>query len=175
MTLDLPSVTFEDRSQLPGDPAVYFIVDLNEIIVYIGQADNLRMRWVSHHRAPQMCAGYRIFWQSAPKTDLVAIEERAIAEYRPVWNGSSVQGEKRHATIRPSKEMRERLEALSRIYGSNTAVYEAAVERLWRLHFQPESADDVLERAVRQLRLALAGLEGEIERRAELADRRDND
>ena len=62
-------------------------------------------------------------------------------------------------------------------HDNESEVVRAAVRLLHRSHFHPESTapDAVLERAARQMRLALAALEGEIERRAELADRRDDE
>jgi hypothetical protein len=76
-----------------------------------------------------------------------------------------------------TKEQLEALAAVERFRGNQSEVMREAVDWLWRRQFQPESIapDAVLEKVSRQLRLALATLEGEIERRAELADRQDDE
>lgn len=44
-----------NRSCLPNLPGIYFVADEQNNILYIGQAQNLRMRWAgkSHHRYKQ--------------------------------------------------------------------------------------------------------------------------
>lgn len=71
-------------------------------------------------------------------------------------------------------ETQDRIDALAPSFqGNESEVVRVAVERLHRYHFHPESIapDAVLEKASRQMRLALAVLDSEIERRAEIADR----
>jgi len=48
--LALPSVALEQRSQLPKTPAVYFCLDADGRILYIGQSSNPQLRWKYHHR-----------------------------------------------------------------------------------------------------------------------------
>jgi negative regulator of sigma E activity len=70
----------------------------------------------------------------------------------------------------------ERLEQLQPLYPKGkSACVSAAVALLWRQHFAPtsEAPDAVLELVRKQLRMALAGVEGELERRAE-AEARDD-
>lgn len=71
-------------------------------------------------------------------------------------------------------ETQDRIDALAPSFqGNESEVVRVAVESFHRYHFHPESdaPDAVLEKAARQLRLALAVLDNEIERRAELAER----
>lgn len=47
---ELPYVEFLKKDQLPQTVGVYFAVDKYQKIWYIGKAQNLRTRWVGHHR-----------------------------------------------------------------------------------------------------------------------------
>ena len=47
---ELPSVSLEDKNLFPEKPAIYFCVDENDTIVYIGRSINPRSRWSNHHR-----------------------------------------------------------------------------------------------------------------------------
>lgn len=97
-----PSVAFEHRQDLPAIPAIYFVLDAQLAIVYIGEASNLQARWTgkNHHRAPQLRGGnYRIHWTHAPD-DTVArksAEQQAIEYFQPLWNRTEV----------PADEMKE--------------------------------------------------------------------
>ncbi|MCC5612198.1 GIY-YIG nuclease family protein [Nostoc sp. CHAB 5834] len=48
--LALPSILLEQRKQLPECTAIYFAIDVNDKIQYIGKSNNLRNRWKNHHR-----------------------------------------------------------------------------------------------------------------------------
>ena len=45
--LDLPFVPLKQRNDLPETPAVYFVISEEAEILYIGQAINLRNRWIT--------------------------------------------------------------------------------------------------------------------------------
>ena len=96
------SVAFEHRQDLPAIPAVYFVLNAQRDIVYIGEASDLQARWAgkNHHRAPQMRAGgYRIHWQYMPDDMQTrkAAERQAINYFQPLWNRTEV----------PADEMKE--------------------------------------------------------------------
>ena len=88
----LPSLAFEHRQDLPPIPALYFALNNQREIVYIGETENLRTRFKSHHRARQMgVGGYRIHWMEMSDADRRASAERqAIAYFRPLWNRTEV-------------------------------------------------------------------------------------
>lgn len=46
----LPSVALCDRTQLPKIPCIYFAIDSQGVVQYIGQSINPRQRWVGHDR-----------------------------------------------------------------------------------------------------------------------------
>lgn len=50
----LPSLSLSQRNSLPESPAVYFAVDSNNRVLYVGKAINLLNRWKSHHRLEQL-------------------------------------------------------------------------------------------------------------------------
>jgi excinuclease UvrABC nuclease subunit len=87
--VNLPSVTFADRANLPLTGGVYFVVEPTpERLCYIGKAQNLRARWSSHHRAYQMMPITRIHWfDCANEEGRAVLESRLIAFYCPHWNG----------------------------------------------------------------------------------------
>lgn len=87
-----PSLAFEHRTDLPPIPAVYFVLNEQRGVMYIGATENLRARWKSHHRAPQMNVGsYRIHWMEMGDADQrLAMERQAIDYFRPLWNRTEV-------------------------------------------------------------------------------------
>lgn len=76
----------------------------------------------------------------------------------------------KHTTIRLSTEGEARLQRLQQHYGSQVAAMEAALEREMCAVFTPESsaADPVLESVRKHVALALATIDQEFGRRAEI-------
>ena len=63
----VPSVRVTERSQLPSEPAVYFVFTPDNRVLYIGRSNNLRRRWNSHHiyqKAIDASVDSRIGWFS---------------------------------------------------------------------------------------------------------------
>jgi excisionase family DNA binding protein len=90
--LTLPSVPFAERRLLPEIAAVYFALDAEGAVLYVGQTTRLRSRWATHHRLPQLqaVAGVRLAWCTVDKPDqLLAIEEALIATFAPPLNGAA--------------------------------------------------------------------------------------
>jgi len=85
-------MAYEHRRDLPTVPAVYFVVDPQLNITYIGQTTNLCERWKGHHRSLQMeRGGYRIHWKEVESEQQRLVYEReAIKYFRPAWNRSEV-------------------------------------------------------------------------------------
>lgn len=88
----LPSLAFEHRRDLPIISALYFVLDNQMNIMYIGQTGNLRDRWKSHHRALQMeGGGYRIHWKViANEQQRLKGERQSVKFFRPPWNRSEI-------------------------------------------------------------------------------------
>jgi hypothetical protein len=88
--LNLPSVTFPFRRELPTYGGIYFVVvPVMTRLCYVGQAQNLRDRWKGHHRAHQMAPDYQIHWlicEGAEERN--RLEDTCIRTYRPPWNNA---------------------------------------------------------------------------------------
>lgn len=87
--LQLPSLPFEWRKALPECPAIYFAIDANNKIQYIGSTVNLKQRWISHHRESHLKAvgEIRLAWMEvSDKSLLPAIEEALITWFNPPLN-----------------------------------------------------------------------------------------
>lgn len=50
----LPSVKLLDQAKLPEIAGIYFAIDSNKRILYIGKAQNIHKRWLNHHRYEQL-------------------------------------------------------------------------------------------------------------------------
>lgn len=95
-TLDihkLPCVNIENKNLLPEISSVYFVIDSNNMIQYIGRAQNIKQRWLSHHRYNQLSkiGGLRIVYLQIEDIDLLRdIETILIGYYKPPLNNTNV-------------------------------------------------------------------------------------
>ena len=46
----LPCIPFAERGRLPHVPGIYFVLNAEKELLYIGQARSLSVRWQNHHR-----------------------------------------------------------------------------------------------------------------------------
>jgi len=63
-------------------------------VLYIGQAINVRQRWLAHHRLTQLneYGGCRIAWMQVDDAGLLdELEQACIGHFTPVLNGSDVR------------------------------------------------------------------------------------
>lgn len=99
----LPSVPLAQRIHLPQCSGIYFVLDANDRVLYIGQATNLLTRWQGqgHHRIEQLArlnkkSPVRIAWLdcSAGSNLLTAMETHYIASYNPLLNRTQVPPKK---------------------------------------------------------------------------------
>lgn len=86
--LALPSVTLEDRRSLPSEPCIYFAIDGQGSVQYIGRSMNPRQRWVSHHRYQPLAAmdGVRISYMAVDADLLPQVETALIEWFKPPLN-----------------------------------------------------------------------------------------
>lgn len=106
----LQSVAFEFRQDLPAIPAVYFVLNPQREIVYIGEASDLQARWAGkrHQRTPQMQGGgYRIHWRAAPAdpAERKHAEREAINYFQPPWNRTEVPADEMQEIVRYIKNV----------------------------------------------------------------------
>lgn len=117
--LTLPSLPLEHRAALPDVPAVYFAIGCDGVVLYVGKARRLLVRWrgTTHHRYTQLSkvGGVRLAW--LPIDDdrmLKAIEALYIARLDPTLNRSKVLREKgQSAPLRAPHELYEAIKALA--------------------------------------------------------------
>lgn len=99
--LELPSVSLAERSQLPQHPVIYFAIDSEGVVQYIGRSINPRQRWMQHHRCNQLLkmGSVRIAYLFADADLLPAIEEALIQWWQPPLNDSEVEFESKGLRI----------------------------------------------------------------------------
>ena len=120
--LALPSVSLEQRSQLPTTPCVYLAINGEGKVQYVGKSNNPRKRWESHHKGIDLAliGGIRIAYIESDADLLPEIERALIAYFHPPLNRlcrePSVKGVMTVA-MRMSEETREQLEAIALQYG----------------------------------------------------------
>ena len=91
--LTLPSVPLEMRSQLPTIPCIYFGIDSERVVQYIGRSINLQQRWIQHHRQHQLknMSAVQITWLAVDTLDLLPEIEAALIEwFNPRLNQTKV-------------------------------------------------------------------------------------
>jgi DNA-binding Xre family transcriptional regulator len=86
--LDLPSVPLEQRSQLPETSCIYFAIDGEGVVQYIGQTKNLKRRWKAHDKGVELGAigGVKISYLDCDTTLLNDIEKALIDWFDPPLN-----------------------------------------------------------------------------------------
>lgn len=99
----LPQLSLGDRKQLPEHPGIYFALDNNQRVLYIGQANNLRARWrgQAHHRLHQLQEHHRKYsvflaWldYSNRLEKLDEDEALLIGQFHPLLNQTQVPAKK---------------------------------------------------------------------------------
>jgi DNA-binding Xre family transcriptional regulator len=84
--LELLSVSLEKRSQLPVTSGIYFVIDTQNEVRYIGKAINLRERWRNHKILKNGLLQWRIAWFDLSKEQLDIFESKLICKYCPDLN-----------------------------------------------------------------------------------------
>ena len=98
--LNLDSVELNDKNLLPEYPGIYYVVDVNKVIWYIGRSVNLWQRWNAeqpHHRYHQLIAisnrenkSIYIYFSKTPNKQLYQLEKNQIYKYQPRLNNTPV-------------------------------------------------------------------------------------
>ncbi len=114
--LTLPKVFLQAKQILPDYSGIYYVLDENNNVWYIGKAKNIRQRWQgkAHHRIYQLEAQKRkhftIYYEQVSETQLDNIEKQRIEKYHPHLNASSVKTKK----VRPTETLlRETIAAIA--------------------------------------------------------------
>lgn len=93
----LPSVALKDRRSLPETPCIYFAIDGQGRIKYVGKSVNPRQRWLQHHRLSDLTPlnGVRIAYLSTDADLLDSVEAALIESLDPPLNGLMPKGYRR--------------------------------------------------------------------------------
>ncbi|MBD0263253.1 MAG: GIY-YIG nuclease family protein [Tolypothrix sp. Co-bin9] len=95
--LNLEKVDLKNKHLLPEYSGIYYVLDENNIVWYIGKAKNLKKRWngKAHHRLYQLSSQGRkkfyIYYKNLSEINLDEEEKKLIAQYRPHLNSSPVK------------------------------------------------------------------------------------
>ncbi len=94
----LSSVPLANRNQLPTCSAIYFAIDAQNRILYVGKAKNLLTRWKNHHRLyslKELDKDYSVslYWQPWPEDNLDEAERLLIQQLQPLLNETKVETE----------------------------------------------------------------------------------
>lgn len=98
--LNLDSVGLNDKNSLPEYSGIYYVVDADKVIWYIGRSVNLWQRWNAeqpHHRYHQLIAisnrenkPFYIYYSECNKQQLYQLEKAQISKYQPRLNNTPV-------------------------------------------------------------------------------------
>ncbi len=105
--LNLSKVNLKHKELLPEFSGLYYVVDQNNLVWYIGKANNISKRWQgkSHHRLYQLInqkkQQFFIYYQEVDINNLDSAEKKAIAKYSPHLNHSPVK----RKNVRPTETL----------------------------------------------------------------------
>lgn len=125
----MQSLALTQTDMLPETSGVY-IVYLDDVVLYVGKAKNIKSRWIQHHRTKQLLRDYPeclISWVEFPFELLDGNESAMIEALNPVLNGTKVdyQSLSKRFTVVVSDANYERLERLSKQEGKKPATQAA--------------------------------------------------
>ena len=86
----LPSVSLSNKNLLPKSPGIYFVIDSEKRIQYIGRSGSLHQRWSQHHRIKEFRKqkSMKIVYLKINELSLLPeIEKALIKWFKPRLNG----------------------------------------------------------------------------------------
>ncbi|MEH1795593.1 ribbon-helix-helix domain-containing protein [Nostoc sp.] len=115
--LALPSVSLHKRSHLPKTACIYFAIDSQGVIQYIGRTVNLQERWLKHHRYKQLAQSkdVRIAYLSIEPDFLPEVELALIEWFNPRLNQTEVIADKKRISLYLDEALKSDLERLAKI------------------------------------------------------------
>lgn len=87
----LPSVSFDERDELPEVSGIYFVISQAKTILYIGKATSINKRWISHHKFEELKPynKVKIAWFTyvmQNNEQLAELEKDCICHFKPSLN-----------------------------------------------------------------------------------------
>ncbi|MEB3310508.1 MAG: GIY-YIG nuclease family protein [Snowella sp.] len=110
----LPYLELSQLGKLPSSSGIYFAIDSNNRILYVGQAKNILERWKNHHRKDQLLKidkeyFIKIAWFLCQEKQLKTAEDYFIRTYTPLFNFTKIE----YPNVIPSEVLvRELLEKI---------------------------------------------------------------
>ena len=122
----LSSIHLSQKERLPEHSGIYFAIDSENKLLYIGSAKNIRTRWRGHHRYHQLKEidrqnKIKIAWIAWNQEDLIAAENYLIKTYQPFLNRTKMQTIKTIASEKTLIELLERIRLSIVILGIQTS------------------------------------------------------
>jgi DNA-binding XRE family transcriptional regulator len=79
----LPWVPLKATNGFPEDPAIYFAIDSQGVVQYIGRSVNVRTRWKNHHRYEELeqMEGVKIAYLFIDTPELLPSIESALIDW----------------------------------------------------------------------------------------------
>lgn len=148
----LPSVALEDRKQLPAEPCIYFAIDSQGTVQYIGQSVNPKRRWIKHHRQDLLneMSPIRITYLRCDVDLLTPIEEALIEQFNPPLNGHRYSRPKGKAVSLEFRlrwrlnEVMARLRITNQELGDEMGRHEVSISRMRSTDSMPRLDGDAL-------------------------------
>lgn len=116
---ELPSLTIKNRALLPNTAGIYFAIDSQGTIQYIGRSSNINQRWKAHHRQSSLekCDRVRIVWLEISDCDLLPSVETSLIEwFQPCLNFQTCLKEDEEKMVRTSVTIPESVIEKFKIY-----------------------------------------------------------
>ena len=128
---DLPYVCFSDLWLLPNASGIYFALNSDGDVLYIGLAKNIAKRWLNHHRLTDLqefnCN--RVAWQLCDEASLELSERDALLKFRPLLNGVAMRRTVAPKQLKTSSNLEDDLCSIfSKFYGVNHDRYQQDLE-----------------------------------------------
>lgn len=169
--LTLPSLPLECRKALPKCAGIYFAIDSEEVVQYIGRSNNIQYRWSQHHRKYQLeqIGGIKIAWIELSDETLLSEIEKALIEWfdPPLNRRFAVVRCKTNETINlPTvskvrwklKEAMVRRKITNRALASELQVHPTSISRLKTQDVLPEIGGEALRSLINAInKLSVAG------------------
>ena len=94
----LPLVKLLDKAKLPETAGIYFVIDSDNRLLYIGKAQNIYKRWLNHHRYEQLAkinkkiSTYLKWYECENNEDILTkLEQYFIKLYQPELNQTKIE------------------------------------------------------------------------------------
>ena len=134
----LPWLPLEAKSAFPKQAAIYFAIDSQGCIQYVGRAVNVHARWGNHHKYRQLetIGNVRIAYLLVDTPDLLPdIESALITYFKPLLNKEFFKCKPRQKKPTVNRSLRlldEVAEALENYSDEQMLSNNAAVNKLLR-------------------------------------------